>query len=133
MLTQKAYDGSADQLWTLEVVGGEWEFPEDTEKPDDPKPGLEAKTETQVTPDGNNYTLTTKLLNNVPTGSAVIVAAYKADGTLLNIKTGITASEDITTEFIGIENISYFKIMVWNTLSEMKPVTKAERKDISLQ
>lgn len=133
VLTQKAYDGSADQLWTLEVVGGEWEFPEDTEKPDDPKPGLEAKTETQVTPDGNNYTLTTKLLNNVPTGSAVIVAAYKADGTLLNIKTGMTASEDITTEFIGIENISYFKIMVWNTLSEMKPVTKAERKDISLQ
>lgn len=107
--------------------------PEDTEKPLRFKPGLEAKTETQVTPDGNNYTLTTKLLNNVPTGSAVIVAAYKADGTLLNIKTGITASEDITTEFIGIENISYFKIMVWNTLSEMKPVTKAERKDISLQ
>ena len=78
MLTQKAYDGSADQLWTLEVVGGEWEFPRRYQQ-DDPKPGLEAKTETQVTPDGNNYTYT-KLLNNVPTGSAVIVAAYKADG-----------------------------------------------------
>ncbi len=79
-----------------------------SKKPDDPKPGLEAKTETQVTPDGNNYTLTTKR-NNVPTGKAVIIAAYKADGTLLNIKKQeLLRSEDITTEFIGIENISYF-------------------------
>ncbi len=33
-LTQKAYAGTDDQLWTLDVVGGEWTFPEDPDNPD---------------------------------------------------------------------------------------------------
>ena len=30
-LTQKKYTGADDQLWTLDIVGGEWTFPDDNE------------------------------------------------------------------------------------------------------
>ena len=101
---------------------GTLEIPGTTTKP---------KTITAVTQGADKYTLSTQL-KNVPAGNTLIVGAYRADNTLVTVDTNATTAENtVTTAFNKNSDISYFKVMVWDSLSGMKPITAAERVTVS--
>ncbi len=54
-LTQKKYAGTDDQLWTLDIVGGEWTFPEDSYTVENAKAELQKDIDA-AKKDSENYT-----------------------------------------------------------------------------
>ena len=155
LVTQRTFDGGDDQLWSLTITGGEWEFPEDpgaeatedpgdqpTEDPgDEPTedPGDEATEDpgdqpteepenkpsvsTEVTSDGSVYTVTAAL-SNVDQSNTVIIAAYSEDGRCVSLAISTAEEETVTETFDAGEDISYFKVMVWDSMSGMKNITE---------
>ena len=71
------------------------------------------------------YILSTALLN-VSAGNTIIIAAYDTDGKIVSVKYDVTDSNTVTTEFDKENNISYFKVMVWESLKGMIPITRCK-------
>ena len=114
-LTQKNYVGTDDQLWTLDIVGGEWEFPEDEELKD----MIESISVTP--PTKTDY----KLGEELDTAGMRVKVNYK-DGTTKDITSGYevsgfdsdkssyetrrTGEQEVTVTYMGQE--ATFKVTI---------------------
>lgn len=110
-VVQKEYTGDDSQLWNISEI-------------DNTEPSL-PETQTKVTSSDSMYILSTALLN-VSAGNTIIIAAYDTDGKIVSVKYDVTDSNTVTTEFDKENNISYFKVMVWESLKGMIPITRCK-------
>lgn len=92
-------------------------------------PSIEPNTTTEITSDEENdkIILTTKI-KNVADESSIIAVAYDTKGTLISVKMNKKTGDEISFEFKKDVRIKTFKILVWNSIEEMKPITKGEDK-----
>lgn len=67
-------------------------------------------------------------ITNVADASSVIAVAYDTKGTVISVKMSKKSGDGISFEFKKDVNIKKFKILIWNSIEEMKPITKGENK-----
>ncbi len=88
-------------------------------------PVREPSTSTDITEENGQYVLASSL-NDISSGNLVIAAAYDSENELMSVKAVDADIKEVETRFDKIDGLSYFKIMVWDGLNKIKPVTKAE-------
>lgn len=91
-----------------------------TEVPDN-KPS----TNTVINVEENQYVLLSTL-NNIQDGNTVVIASYDLNGRLVSVQLYKKNENVINAAFDASKEIFFFKIMVWDSMEKMNPITESE-------